>query len=191
MKKNILTLCITLLTIITFAQNTRTEIKKETNKDTKFYKFSSKSGSIIKFIDYKLPKLKFKSSSYANTRIRKLINGEIILYFYQIIYRSKYGTNTTSIAYEDLKEVIKAIKVLKLEINNDENSDADYIENKFITDDDFRIGYHTRTRNGIKGTIKWYIVLERYGTDDIMFINNISEIENLFNEAVLKIESIK
>ena len=152
---------------------------------TKMDVFSSKTGSITKFVDTKLPELKTSYGS-AETRIRKISNGVSSAYFYQIIKEGKYGNTIASIEYLDLIEVLKALKVLKGEVNSDITANPDYMENKFVTVDGFQVGYYVSS-----GKVSWYIKLEKYGSDNTLYLNNGEAIEPAFNEAKSKIDELK
>jgi hypothetical protein len=178
MKKLFLVSGLLFFTIIVFGQDA-----KEAN--TKMDAFASKTGVIIKFVDYSLPNLNLTNGA-AETKVRKLMSGGDIGYFYQISYEGRYDTKTASIAYEDLVEVIKAIQTLKTEFASDKSSNPDYLENKFVTDDGFQLGYYVSN-----GKHNWYLVLEKYGSGNTVFINDVSTIESAFNEAKTKIESLK
>lgn len=181
MKSLILSFVI-LLSNLCISQNAKNDNIKQ---ETKMEAFASKTGVITKFTDIKLGMLK---SSYANaeTRIRKLSSGSVINYFYQIEKPSKYGNSTASIEYSDLLEVIKALKILKMEAKTDVNSNPDYLENKFITDDGFQLGYYVS-----KGKVVWYIKLEKYGSDKTLYMKYLDKIESNFIEAKNKIEELK
>jgi len=178
MKKLFFVAGLLFFTMAVFGQNA-----KEAN--TKMDVFASKTGVIIKFVDYSLPNLSHTYGA-AETKVRKLISGGDIGYFYQISYKGQYDTKTASIAYEDLLEVIKAIQTLKTEFSTDQTSNPDYLENKFVTDDGFQLGYYVSS-----GKIKWYLVLEKYGSGNTIFINDVMTIETAFNVAKDKIESLK
>ncbi|NDW17954.1 hypothetical protein D0T53_03355 [Dysgonomonas sp. 216] len=169
-------------TFTLFAQDAKKEA--ETIK-TKMDAFSSKTGTITKFIDTKLPNLKTSYSS-PETRIRKISNTNISAYFYQIEKEGKYSNNTASIEYSDLLEVIKALSVLKVDESKDIALNPDYLENKFVTVDGFQIGYFVS-----KGKSTWYIKLEKYGSDNTVFINDVNIVEAAFTEAKNKIEELK
>lgn len=165
-------------------------LAQETKKDaesvkTKMDEFSSKTGTITKFTDANLPKLK---TTYASpeTRIRKVNSGSTTAYFYQIEKDGKYSSTTASIEYSDLLEVIKALSVLKEEVDKDISANPDYLENKFTTVDGFQIGYYVS-----KGKASWYIRLQRYGSDNTVFIDDVNVIETAFSEAKSKIEELK
>lgn len=178
MKRLLFVTGLLLFATITFGQDA-----KEAN--TKMDAFASKTGVIMKFVDYALPNLNLTYGA-AETKVRKLMSGGEIGYFYQISYKGKYDTKTASIAYEDLIEVIKAIQTLKTESATDQSTNPDYLENKFVTDDGFQLGYYVSG-----GKLKWYLVLEKYGSGNTVFINDVSTIESAFNEAKTKIESLK
>jgi hypothetical protein len=169
------------LPMIGFGQNKDEENKKLTKMDL----FTSKTGSIIKYIDYSLTDIK---GNYSNgeARVRKIISGESIGYFFQISKTGKYSTKTASIEYSDLIEVIRAINTLKENSSSDIMSEGDYLENKFVTDDGFQIGYYVKNEKAI-----WYITLEKYGSDNNIFIRDLNEVESSFIEAKNKIDILK
>lgn len=162
------------------------EAKKEAQKaETKMEAFSSKAGTIIKFIDTKLPDLKLTYNGYAETRIRKIIKDQEAQFFYQIEAKGSDKSGTASIAYDDLLEVIKAIKTLKDEVGADIQLSPDYLENRFKTSDDFELGYYVD-----KGKASWYLKLEKYGSNTL-FIKDSESIEPAFVGAKNKIEELK
>jgi|SRR5690554_468281 len=181
MKKTLSILAI-LITAFSFSQ----DIKKEAEKEkTKMEAFASKTGVITKFTDTKLSDIK-SSYTVSSTRIRKINSGDSQRYFYQIEKPGKYSNSTASIEYSDLLEVIKAFNSLKSEVDNDVNSQPDYLENKFITADGFQLGYYIS-----KEKATWYLKLEKYGSDSTIFIKDLEQIESNFMEAKNKIEELK
>lgn len=182
MKKLLFALSLILLTSSLYAQDAK-DVQQTT---TKMDVFASKTGTIIKFIDYSLPNLKLYLGGIAETRIRKLVSGTEVKYFYQISYESKYDTKTASIAYEDLLEVIKAIEPLKNSSKGDIELNPDYLENKFVTEDGFQLGYYVS-----KGKINWYLKLEKYGSSNTIFPSDFESIESAFNSAKQKIDELK
>ena len=172
-----------LLVIVTFS--TLTAFNQDAkDESTKMDQFASKTGVIIKFTDYSLPNLNLTYGA-AETKVRKMESADETMYFYQISHEGKYGTKTGSIAFEDLADLINALQSLKEQSHNDLTNSGDYLENKFITDDGFKVGYYISD-----GKLKWFIVLEKYGSGNTIFIKNVSTIEDSFNGAKQKIEEL-
>jgi hypothetical protein len=146
-----------LLLLIILFQSNLIFVKGQGVKErtSKLDSFTSKTGVIIKFIDYSLGGINLIYGATAETKVRKIMSGSEIGYFYQVSTSDQYGSKSGSIAYEDLKEIIKAVRILKNESTSDASLGAEYLENKFITPDGFQIGYYLN-----KGKIKWYLVLE-------------------------------
>ncbi len=161
------------------------DAKKENETKTKMEIFSSKTGVITKFVDFNLAKLPTLYSS-ADTRIRVLKSGNNDMYFYQIEKEGKYSSTTASIEYTDLLEVIKALKTLKSEVNADVESNPDYMENKFTTSDGFQLGYFVSN-----GKSTWYVRLEKYGTDNTLFLRSVDDFEQSMENAKNKINELK
>ncbi|MFC4739035.1 hypothetical protein ACFO3U_03420 [Flavobacterium ponti] len=181
--KNYITIMLFLVTSIVFSQDTNKEAEKEKTKIDAFY---SKTGSIIKFTDYKITGIKSLYDGLTETRIRKIKSGTLVSYFFQIEKKGKYSNAVASIEYSDLLEIIKALSPLKSEIEKDIASNPEYLENKFTTVDGFKIGYYVS-----KGKATWYMKLEKYGSDNTIYIENIETIEKTFEEAKNKIEELK
>lgn len=181
-KKSTIILTLLVASTTLFAQDVKKEA--ETAK-TKMDLFSSKAGTITKFTDTKLPNLK-TSYGGAETKIRRIINGANSAYFYQISKEGKYSTSTASIEYNDLLEVLKALKALQPEVEKDIATNPDYLENKFVTVDGFQVGYYVSS-----GKASWYVKLEKYGSDNTLFVDNGTTIETAFTEAKNKIDELK
>ena len=179
MKK--LLLILIALPMIGLGQNKNEENKQLSKMDL----FTSKTGSIIKYIDYSVTDIK-GSYSTGEAKVRQIIVDESIGYFFQISKTGKYSTKTASIEYSDLLEVIRAINTLKEDSSSDIISVGDYLENKFVTDDGFQIGYYISNQKAV-----WYITLEKYGSDNNIFIKEIKDVEISLIEAKNKIDSLK
>jgi len=165
-----------------FAQDVKKEVE---SVKTKMDIFSSKAGTITKFVDTKLPTLKTLYGGM-DTKIRKIVNGTSSGYFYQITKEGKYSNSTASIEYNDLIELIKALKALQPEVEKDIVANPDYLENKFITVDGFQVGYYVSG-----GKASWYVKLEKFGSDNTLFIDNGNIIETAFVDAKNKIDELK
>ena len=177
--KNTITILISLLiTISLFSQE-----QKEQN--SKMLDFVSKTGVIIKFEDYNLSNIK-TSYGVIESKIRKIISENEAQYFFQISKSGKYDTKTASIAYEDLLEIQKALISLKEQSEKDVENVSDYLENKFITEDGFQVGYYKS-----KNKMIWYLKLENYGSDNTVFVKDYNLIKTAFQIGKEKIESLK
>jgi len=93
MKKLLVLSIMTIFLSTLFAQDVK-------ESDTKMELFASRTGVIIKFIDYPLPDL-YTTSGAVETKIRKLISGGEVRYFYQISKKGKYNNKTASIAHDE------------------------------------------------------------------------------------------
>ncbi|RZK47960.1 MAG: hypothetical protein EOO99_11835 [Pedobacter sp.] len=180
--KHFFLLLVALLNLNANAQDTK---KDADAVKTKMDAFASKTGTITKFVDFKLTGLKTTYGNVEN-RIRKVSNSTSSAYFFQIEKEGKYGSTTASVEFSDLIEVLKAIKALKESVANDISSNPDYMENKFTTVDGFQIGYYVNN-----GKATWYIKLEKYGSDNTIFLNNGDIIEEAFNSGKAKIDELK
>ena len=76
--------------------------------------------------------------------------------------------------------------VFKSDVANDKIINPDYLENKFITDDGLSLGYYVSAKK-----IGWYLVLDKYGSDNTIFIKDPSLLKTAFNTAKQKIEELK
>lgn len=173
-----------IIAVMFMATSLKAQENQKNAEKTKMDAFVSKTGSLLKYIDTNLPNLK-TSFAASETRIRKIKSGTTTGYFYQIVKEGKYSDNTASIEYSDLVELVKALKALQAEVETDIALNPDYMENKFITEDGFQVGYYVSN-----GKASWYIKLERFGSDATLFINDGDIIETAFNNAKTKIEEL-
>ncbi len=179
MKKILLTSFVVFVcSFFVFSQNVDEE-------KTKMEKFASKTGVVSCIQDFNLEDMYSLYGTDAKTRIRKLSSGGETLYFYQIEKEGSYDTKIASIEYSDVVEVIKAITVLSEQQSEDKALNPDYLENKFITEDGFQVGYYVSG-----GDSNWFIILEKYGSDNTFFSIKSSIVEG-FESALNKIELLK
>lgn len=149
---------------------------------TKMERFVSNTGQIIKLENFKLPDI-VAYNEKLQVKVRRATMGGESAYFLLLIKEDKYGDKSAAIAEEDLKEVLKAFENI-IEQSASESSNADYLENKFTTDDGFQIGY-------AKGkSITWFVTLERYGKSTVLF-DNPDGIKSTLANAIIKIEELK
>jgi hypothetical protein len=178
--KKILLLLALMVPFVSYAQN---EAEKQL---TKFEQFSSKTGKISKFVDVNMPKIPKSYMGSLETGIRILM-GEKNVYFYRIEEEetSRSIAHIAMIEYSDLVEINKALAVLVSEVEADCAANPDYLENRFISEDGFQVGYYVS-----KGSASWYMKLERYGKSTV-FIKNAEAITSSFTAAQKKIEELK
>jgi len=179
MKKLIIFLAI-LLPMSGFAQNS------EEKKQTKFEEFSSKTGTILKFVDVKMPNIPQAFMGTLETSIRIIKSGSGNHYFYRIEEpeTSRSIAHIAMIEQADLIEINKALKVLSAEVDADIAGNPDYLENKFKTVDGFEIGYYVS-----KGKASWYMKLERYGKSTV-FVKSKEVLLEAFENAQAKMAEL-
>lgn len=175
--------------IIPFAANAQKGSGTDAVKKlTKFEEFTSKTGSIIKYIDVKMGDLSgstgaglLKVRYTASAKVRTIVSGPDKQYFFRI------GTSSASafIAYSDLVEINKAISRLRPEVESDIQANPDYLENKFTTEDDFQIGYYVSDK-----TATWFCQLSKYG-DNELFFDKPEKLFECFDLGQKKIEELK
>ena len=180
MKKILVFLMAMLLPVTSFAQ------KDDAKKLTKFEEFSSKTGSIVKFVDSKLPNIPKSFMGSLETGIRTFKGGQNA-YFYRIeeTETSRSVDHIAMIEYSDLVEMNKALLKLASEVDSDCAENPDYLENKFRTTDGFEVGYFIS-----KGKVSWFLKLERY-TSSTVFIRSKEALVKAFQDAQGKIEELK
>ena len=175
--KKLLVVMAMLLPLATFAQNT-----EDVKKLTKFEEFSSKTGSIVKFVDVKMPRISLSSCGNLDTGIRTFKSGNNA-YFYRL--DRPETIETAMIEYSDLVEINKALTKLASEVEADVASNPDHLENKFRTEDGFEVGYFVS-----KGEANWYLKLVRYSRHTVI-VKNKTVVIDAFKNAQAKIEELK
>ncbi len=180
--KKILFIFAMMLPLASFAQQSDSSAEKL----TKFEQFTSKTGRISKFIDIKMPNLSLSFIGSLEASIRMLLGDGKKHYFYRIEEQetSRSLAHIAMIEYADLVEINKALNILAGEVVADCNSNPDYLENRFITEDGFQIGYYVS-----KGKATWYLKLERYKNSTV-FIKNAEVLTKNFPAAQQKIEEL-
>lgn len=161
---------------------------KEKHK-SKIDVFMSEIGTQTKFVDYELKNLTgtIGFTVYkAETCIRKVIKGGEIKYFYRIEPKKEGIDNPIAfIEYSDLKQIKEALLNLKSEVQGDISSNPDYLENKFVTEDYFYVGYYIQKKKE-----KWFVRLDRVGTNKTIYFESCAPIEEGIDGALAKIEEL-
>lgn len=182
MKKFLLFMLLSMFCFTSFGQT-----NEAAKKLTKFEEFSSKTGRITKFVDVNMPRISESFLGSLETGVRTIMGSDRNAYFYRIEdpETSRSVSHIAMIEYSDLVEINKALAKLVGEVDADCAANPDYLENKFVTDDGFEIGYYVS-----KGKASWYLKLERYSNSTV-FIKNASELTNNFTAAQKKIEELR
>jgi len=156
------------------------------NKLTKFEQFSSKTGRISKFVDVKMPNLPLSFMGSVQASVRTVMGDGENHYFYRIEEEetNRSIAHIAMIEYSDLVEINKALNKLVSEVDADCAANPDYLENRFITEDGFQIGYYVS-----KGKASWYLKLERYRSSTV-YIKNMEVLTTNFPTAQQKIEEL-
>lgn len=170
-----------MMPLVSFAQN------ETAKKLTKFEQLTSKTGRISKFVDVKTPSIPESFMGSLETSVRTLMGEQTNSYFYRIEEpeTSRSISHIAMIEYSDLVEINKALTKLVSEVGTDCAANPDYLENRFITNDGFQIGYYVS-----KGKASWYLKLERYSKSTV-FIKNADALTTNFSDAQKKIEELK
>ena len=134
-----------------------------------------------------MPRISESFLGSLETGVRTIMGSDRNAYFYRIEdpETSRSVSHIAMIEYSDLVEINKALAKLVGEVDADCAANPDYLENKFVTDDGFEIGYYVS-----KGKASWYLKLERYSNSTV-FIKNASELTNNFTAAQKKIEELR
>lgn len=164
------------------------------------------------FIDYPISTIVIQTDhSHINTFVRRVDVDNETQYYYVFKVVSKdtrasiQSSFVTMISYEDLEKINYALKLLLVKEEDDrklELAKVDYIENKYVTESGFKIGYCI---NNAK--LEWFVEFDHIGAingwnledrvNDLIdtktfIINNYNgkDIEEIFGEAQVKIESL-
>lgn len=192
---------ITVLVIITLG------FPQEETSTTKTDKFKSRLSGLMRIEDYYLPDL-IGLNDTLECNIRKTqISGDT-KYYFQIVKKGKYDNKTATISETDLREIIEVIQVLNEKSNSErtltkkerqkaidriskDSLDLSipylpyYLENKYMVEDGFQIGY------GSQIGITWFVKLERYGSNNIVVFADYNYLKESFEQALQKIEELK
>ena len=142
-------------------------------RNTKYDALESRKGVVIKFVDKKTNGIIYNNNGWLiKCVIRKYIETNHNDYFLVL------GTNT-KIEYSDLVEVNKAFDRLFKEVDTDCSLNPDYLENKFITVDGFKIGYYIE-----KGKPTWFVDPDIYTHQNTLYIKKPYE----FAEGLKKVQ---
>lgn len=182
--KRLLLLFALFLPIMAVAQK-----KEKEDHLTKFEQVSSQTGKIMKFQDVNLPSIPVTFGPDLKASVR-LIMGDNEFFFLRI---EKPETSSTiarvaMIEYSDLVEINKALTTLSSAIKDDLEVKPDYLENKFITEDNFTIGYYiSYNKTSITNKAHWFVKNDGGSA----YFRNTEEVLKAFADAQLKIEELR
>lgn len=165
---------------------------QEQKEITKMERFISKAGDIVRFEDYNLPQMK-AYSEILDIKVRKVQSLDETSYFFVLTKKGKYNDKHAGISDDDLSDVIDALQRLKSDSEKDysienvanQSERPDYLENKFRTEDGFEVGY------AVGESITWFIVMDKYGSDNTVLFKDYNTILDAFRDAESKINSLK
>ena len=119
--------------------------------------------------------------------VRVVKKGADKMYFFRV-EKAETSSSIARIAmieYSDLVEVNKAIASLMSEVQSDKEAGYDYLENKFISNDGFQVGYYVSG-----SSMRWFLKLERYSSSTVFF-SNTEDFVDAFRNAQTKIEEMR
>ena len=180
MKKIAIIILMAIMPMLAIGQNAEKEL-------TKFEAFTSKTGSITKFYDVNMPKIPTYLGGKLEASVRVVKKGADKMYFFRV-EKAETSSSIARIAmieYSDLVEVNKAIASLMSEVQSDKEAGYDYLENKFISNDGFQVGYFVSG-----SSMRWFLKLERYSSSTVFF-SNTEDFVDAFRNAQTKIEEMR
>lgn len=141
---------------------------------TKYIALESQKGVLIKFMDKKRERIVYNipSSGLKNLIRTCYIEGKKT---YFLVLDPPLGKSmpSASIEYSDLVEINKAIDRLFKEVDSDCAIESDYLENTYISEDGFKIGYYVE-----KDKPTWVCIY-----DNLRIIKNSFEIKKPYEFA--------
>ena len=164
------------------------------------------------FYDYPMSTIIIQTDySQINTFVRRVDVGEKSEYYYVLKAVSKDNRTSilssfvTMISYDDLEKINNALKTLLVKEGNDQKGiveGIDYVENKFVLESGFKIGYCI---NNAK--LEWFVEFDYFGAINgwnledrvndfidtktfIIYNCNGTEIKESFDKAQAKIDSL-
>ena len=170
--------------IISMLTLTALLFSEEEKSLTKMDRFISNVGTIIKLENFQLSDVE-AYSEVINAKVRRATSQDEVAFFLMFIKEDKYSDKSAAIAEDDLQDIMDALENL-IEKSKNETSTADYLENKFTTEDGFQIGYG----GSDPSSPLWFMTLEKYGKSTILFKSH-EPIKKALQEGIDKISSLK
>ncbi len=156
----------------------------EPNNLTKLETLISAKGKLVRTVSHDLPAA-HSETNVLSAQVMVVDTGDATKYFLLWAKEREDDEVVAAIAEADIKAVSKAIISLKKASQVDIYLNADHIQNIFVTDDNFTIGYFV-----LDNILTWFIALDEY-SDELEYFDDVSLIENLLTSAQDKIKEIK
>ena len=156
----------------------------EQNNLTKLETLISAKGKLVRTVSHDL-QATHSETNVLSTQVMVVDTGDSIDYFLLLAKEREDDEVVAAIAEADIKALAKAITSLKEASLVDVYLNADHVQNIFVTDDNFTIGYFV-----LDSSLTWFIALDEY-SDELEYFDDVSVIENLLTSAQDKISEIK
>ena len=168
-------LCILLLMLIpiTITSQNKSEIGKGG--------LSSKENRFVKFYDITTLGIPTAFGGWVKTHIRVFQENPNSKYSYIIEDES----SSILIEYQDLVKINQALVRLQSEVDADIQAGRDYLENKYVSDNGFQIGYCVKN-----GEVSWFMQLNR-NTSSFILLKEPELFIPSFKAAQQEIEELK
>ncbi len=154
------------------------------NELTKLQNLVSEKGRLIRTVSHDLKTLQSNANAL-NAQITIVDSGGGAEYFLQLNRETEYEDDIAAISESDIKELSKALDSLKKASQVDVYLDADHVQNIFVTEDNFKIGYFV-----LDASLTWFIEFDEYN-DELEYFSDVVILESLFEEAQEKIKELK
>ena len=189
MKKIIIMMMLALVPMMILAQDNNEE-RDSIRSNTKYGELFFRKGIFVKYEDFRIEKYQY--TGYGNlfkikTSIRKLYGQTKSYYFLKL----RIGNSVVFIEYSDLVEINKALAKLMTEVASDCLKQPEYLRNKFITDDEFEIGYWIEKKSN-KYLPTWYFDFDRFNRHWKLYSVeiDIEKVSKMFQEKQAQIEEM-
>ncbi len=154
------------------------------NELTKMQRIVSEKGSLIRTVSHDLKALQ-SSANALSAQITIIDSGNGAEYFLQLIRETEYEDDIAAISENDIYGLSEALESLKKASQVDVYLDADHVQNIFVTEDYFKVGYFV-----LDAALTWFIEFDEY-SDELEYFGDVVTLEGLFEEAKEKIKELK
>ena len=174
--------------LISYAQTN----DENSGKKSSYEEFISKTGTLVRYTEYPLPDIvKGSWKSYATSALlRKVTIGDDNKWYLNLT-KERYQLSDLSvfIPSEDLTELLRATEQLeKIYESLDDIGEATYVEEKFETKDDLRIGFYIQKQVSKNGNAtlkkKWFMNLNTNYRGGSNFFDTSVELKSCFQTAL-------